>query len=153
MGVAAALIIGLISFAGTILSMMVGQGISQLLPSKLPNIIGGLIIFAVGLVGIVRCLIHSTADADQPPSDKLSSRESIALGFALAANNTGLGIGARITGMHTLSTALFVLVLCLMFLYIGNRLGRIRVARHAGKCTECFANGLMILLGIYEMLV
>ena len=153
MGIPAALIISLLSFTGTVLSMLVGQGIALLLPPKLPNIIGGVLIFAIGLVGIVRCILHRQSETARNATGQLSWKEAFVLGVALAANNAGLGIGARITGMRTFSTALLVLVLCLVFLYIGNRLGRVHAARRAGKCAECFANVLMMLLGIYEMLI
>ena len=149
-GLVASLIIGLLSFSGTIFSMILGRGVAQLLPSRLPNLAGGLLIFLIGLLGLLRCMLGSGENAGDLRQD-LSWKEAMTLGLVLALNNAGLGMGASMTGMGILSTACLVLLFCLLFLYGGNRLGKLRLTERAGRLTEYLAHGLMLVLGIYEM--
>lgn len=152
-GWAAGAVIGAGSFFGTALSMLAGQGIAVLLPPWLPNLIGGFIIFAVGAAGFIRCALRRAPEQEHGGNISLTWKGAAVLGAALAANNAGLGIGASITGMRVLPTALAVLLICPLFLYIGGRLGKISAMGRPGKYAETFANILMIGLGIYEMLV
>ncbi|MDO4270682.1 MAG: manganese efflux pump [Eubacteriales bacterium] len=151
-GAAASLIIGVISFMGTALSMLFGKSIALLLPPKLPNLLGGCIIFMIGAAGMLRSALGRDKEhAEQ--AVMLTQREAVVLGLALAVNNIGLGVGASITGMSVFPTALLALFLCLLFLYIGSKLGRLKGTQVLGRYVEPFANLLMIGLGIYEMLV
>ena len=68
-------------------------------------------------------------------------------------NNIGLGIGASITGLPVLSTALGSFLFSLVFLYIGNLVGRSKLSEVVGAFAEPLAALLMIGLGVYEIFI
>jgi putative Mn2+ efflux pump MntP len=53
----------------------------------------------------------------------ISSREALALGFALALNNVGTGAGAGVAGVSPLATTLLAGTLSLICIGGGSRLG------------------------------
>ncbi|RGY97949.1 manganese efflux pump [Clostridium sp. AM58-1XD] len=149
------LIIGFISLTGTILSMFFGKSIRFLLPENLAEILGGLIIILIGIVGMLRYWInrYKIEGSELDGSAELKLWEVLFLGVSLTVNNVGLGIGASITGLQVLPTACCSFFVSLLFLSLGNRIGRSQLARSIGKHAEPLANLFMVGLGIYEMFV
>ena len=147
-------IVGLISFSGTVLSMLLGKSLLTLLPQRLTNILGGLVIVLIGAAGLIRFLIGRNSDnAEEPAGAVIPIREAFLLGFALTVNNVGLGVGASITGLPVLPTALCSFFFSLFFLYAGNRLGRAELPRRFQKFAEPAADLLMMILGLYEIFI
>ncbi len=147
-------LVGCISFTGTLLSMLFGKSLLIFLPQGLANLLGGLIIILIGVIG----LGHFFVSGKSSPSDEtavrvLTIRQTFLLGAALTANNIGLGIGASITGLPPLPTALCSLCFSLLFLYAGNWIGRTKLPGYINQFAEPLANFLMILLGLYEIFI
>lgn len=147
------LIVGTISLTGTVLSMIFGKGILQFLPESLSSILGCIIIIWIGTFGFVHFMIDKLfrKRTEDPSLKELSLRKTIFLGFTLTLNNAGLGIGASITGLPVFSTVLCSSLVCMLFLYLGNWIGRSRLSDFIGHFAEPLADLLMICLGIYEI--
>lgn len=153
-GRTADLLVALISFIGTILSIALGKSLLSVFPRRLTAVLGSLIIVAIGVAGLIR--YHKGKDLPADPETglhTLSIHEALVLGLVLSVNNVGLGVGAGMTGLVILPTALFSFAFSLVFLYTGNRLGAARLSNTAGRLAEPAASCLMIALGIYEMFV
>lgn len=151
-GWASNLMVGLVTLLGTALSMLLGCRLTAYISPGTARLLGGGIILIMGAWGLI------TSQQERPPDNLetgptmvIAQPSAALLGCALAFNNVGLGIGASMTGLHPIPTALLSLGCSLIFLWGGNRLGRSRLAAIAGNWSECCANWLMILLGIWEL--
>ncbi|MCJ7836054.1 manganese efflux pump [Cuneatibacter sp. NSJ-177] len=147
------LIVGMISLIGTVLSMVFGKSILHFLPESLASILGCIIIMLIGAVGLIHFLIDHfiRKKPEETVVSELSLKKTIFLGFALTLNNAGLGIGASITGLPVFSTVLCSFLVCMLFLYLGNWIGRSRLSDFVGSFAEPLADLLMIGLGVYEI--
>ena len=153
------LIVALITFMGTVLSMILGKSVLLFLPQKLAGILGSVIISLIGAVGLVKFFMKMKKPEEESEEETeltlqtLTRTEALILGLALTLNNIGLGIGASITGLPVLSTALCSFLFSLLFLYIGNLIGRSKIAELVGEFAEPLAGLLMIGLGVYEIFI
>ena len=153
------LIVALITIMGTVLSMILGKSVILFLPQKLAGILGSVIIILIGAVGLVKFFMKMKKPEEKSEEETelalqtLTRTEALILGLALTLNNIGLGIGASITGLPVLSTALCSFLFSLLFLYIGNLIGRSKIAELVGEFAEPLAGLLMIGLGVYEIFI
>lgn len=150
------LIVALITFTGTVLSMILGKSALLFLPSAFAGILGSLIIIFIGVLGLVQFFVKvrkEPEEEEEPELQTLTIKEALILGLALTLNNIGLGIGASITGLPVLSTALGSFFFSLVFLYIGNLIGRSKLSEVVGAFAEPLAALLMIGLGVYEIFI
>jgi len=149
------LIIGLITFLGTALSMSVGKSLLLVIPASAAGVLGGAIITAIGCFYLIKFIWDKSANAyeryDKDNSGDIDWREAIGLGLALSANNIGLGVSASITGLNVTATSICSLFFSLLFIYISNILGKSCVSKFLGKYSEPAASVLIIILGVYEM--
>lgn len=162
------LTIGLITFLGTIISMLIGKSLLNIIPVSFAGLLGSLIIIAIGSFYLLK-YIYTTIKSKQIPdpqrettkyghydkdkSGKIEWRESFTLGFALSINNIGLGISASIAGMNIAMTAIASLIFSLILTYFSNLFGKTCVSKYLGKCAEPIASILIIILGIYQVLM
>ena len=153
------LTVALITLVGTVLSMILGKSVRLFLPRWLAGVLGSVIIILIGAVGLVKFLIklRRSDEADEEERElalqTLTRTEALILGLALALNNVGLGIGASITGLPVLPTALCSFLFSLVFLYAGNLIGRSKIAELVGEFAEPLAGLLMIGMGVYEIFI
>lgn len=162
--IATNLMISLITFFGTLLSIGIGIQLAGFLSSELSQVAGSLILILLGLyycwkylwarLQILRKGNSSGAVSLSMQSESyLSQKETFALGIALTINNAGMGIGASFAGIHFLLTSVTTFFLSALFLIAGNRLG----TRFAPAFIQCFGDllsGLIIIaLGFYELTV
>lgn len=145
------LLASLITFFGTVLAMSLGRSLLVFLPQRLAGGLGSVIIMAIGLWGLVNWWLGRGAGADEDPAP-LSLQAAATLGFALAVNNIGLGVGASITGIPMVPACLGSFLCSLLFLALGNRFGRSKVSEAVGRYTEPAADLIMIALGIFQFL-
>ena len=154
------LLMGLITFMGTMLSMMFGQKLLPFLPDGFARLLGSIIILVMGGYGMISFLVKSYrsrgCQADKDFSDTilpprmLPVREAFALGMALAVNNIGLGIGASMSGLGVLPASAGSFCFSIAFLTAGNRAGKRWLSSLIGRCAEPAASAVMIALGLYE---
>jgi len=158
------LIIGLITFAGTLVSMLAGKSLLHVLPATAAKLIGSLIVTGIGVYYLLKFLwgkLHKKAAQgqdgepygkyDKDGSGRIEWGESFALGFALSVNNMGLGVSASLAGLSVIAAALSSLLCSLVFIAVSNAFGKSCIARFLGGFAEPLASVLIILLGIYEM--
>ena len=144
---------GIIPFAGALLALFFGRGVLQVMPERAAQLAGGGLIVLIGLWGIGELVRKKAGRAQYAKGAFLTTRQALVLGAALAANNMALGAGAGITGVAPLPAALASLLCGLLFLYVGNRLGRLCTGGKLVAGAQAGAALLMVALGIYEMFV
>lgn len=160
------LLVSLITLAGTVVSIGLGLKLAPLFPAKAATLAGSAILILLGGYYILKFLIQAvkkylanrqlTATEMQktssvPVRETLPLRETVLLGIALSVNNMGIGIGASIAGLELLPTAAATFLFSVCFLYLGNRLGKIRLLRIADRFADPLSGLLLIGLGIFEL--
>jgi len=154
------LIIAFITFAGTLASMLAGSSITHFIPISIASAIGSVILIGIGIFSLIiyfrnrknEALWHMTGSEkyDKNENKKIEYNEAVTLGLALTINNIGLGIGAAISGLGVLPTAIGSFIFSILFLYIGNVFGDSFLSEFIGKYAEPIAAIIIIILGIWE---
>lgn len=176
---AANLVIAAIATLTTGAAIALGHAASHLVAVRVANILGGLVLIAVGLVigmkglldgnhpagpqpfeikrfrvpflGLAVRVLREPARADQNNSGSIDVGESIPLGLALAANNVAGGVGGGLAGFPPLTTALVVGLGSYLTLWGGWHAGQ-RAARPAlGARAALLAAVILILVGLREI--
>lgn len=166
--------IALISFTGTLIAGYFGHWISQWVPHFVGNVIGAIIMIAVGVwvlwqpfIGkkerkrepveikkknFITDLLRRPEEADFDQSKSLSTFESIVLGIALSINALAGGLDAGLTKINVLYTSLSVGIFSYFLLglsfYLGQRYGAEKLK---GKAT-LISGLLLIYIGFRQIL-
>lgn len=160
------LLVSLITLAGTVISIGLGLKLAPLFPPQAATLAGSALLILLGGYYIIKYLVQAVKQylasrqltatemqgATAPPvKESLTLRETVLLGIALSVNNMGIGIGASIAGLELLPTAAATFLFSVCFLYLGNRLGKIRLLRIADRFADPLSGLLLIGLGIFEL--
>ena len=168
------ILIGLISSLGTLLSMILGLAIINLISAKTANLLGCIILLTLGIYFIIdffkkkfniqsfklqlkpdlsvcTVLLNYPEFADVDKSGTLELKESIMLAFALALNNFGLGIGVGITGINIVQVTIFTFITSILSILVGYIIGQKVLSKLLGDYASLFSGCLIIFLSIYEI--
>ncbi|MBL0386272.1 sporulation membrane protein YtaF [Tumebacillus sp. ITR2] len=74
-------------------------------------------------LGLVIQILRTPSSADVDRSGDISVKEALVLGFALSMDGFGAGIGASLVGFHSISTALTIACMNLLFIFTGIKIG------------------------------
>ncbi len=155
------LLISFVTLAGTCLCIGLGSFLAPLLPIFVCRLAGSGILILLGLYYLLKFMMralkkyHQKANFTEGSSlpenaPVLSARAVLLLGAALSLNNMGIGLGASITGLQLLPAAISTLLLSVLFLFAGNRLGRSKILQLAGVFADPVSGVLLIALGVYQ---
>ncbi|XZI55448.1 sporulation membrane protein YtaF [Clostridium perfringens] len=163
------LVIASISALGTFISMILGQFLVDLIPVKLGDIIGGLVLLALGFYSIYSYfkekkiltshnsennssptfILENPEVADKDKSGNIDFKESLALSLALALNNFGLGIGASISGLNIAFTTISTFIISLIFISLGFYLSKTIKNKNISKNSNLIAGIIIIILSLF----
>ncbi|MDM0495765.1 sporulation membrane protein YtaF [Clostridium perfringens] len=163
------LVIASISALGTFISMILGKFLVDLIPVKLGDIIGGLVLLALGFYSIYSYfkekkiltshnsennssptfILENPEVADKDKSGNIDFKESLALSLALALNNFGLGIGASISGLNIAFTTISTFIISLIFISLGFYLSKTIKSKNISKNSNLIAGIIIIILSIF----
>lgn len=160
------LFISMITLLGTCLSVSLGSFLTPLLPSAMGSCIGSFILMLLGIYYISKWSLSSLKDrapnhlpkpersapaqtAQNPP--RLYVTEIFLLSLTLSANNLGIGLSASMAGLGLAPAATATFVCSVLFLYIGNCLGRSRLLQMIGSLADPISGFLLIGLGIIQL--
>lgn len=168
------LLIAAISCLGTFLSMFSGKFIYSFIPIFASNILGSLILILLGVWCIlssklkkdnieVEDELHNIINydrmfvnperVDSDNSGNIDVKESLTLAFALTINNLALGIGASITGLNIPISLVLVFIFSILFIIIGNIIGKSYFSSALGKHSSLISGIIIIVLGLYNILL
>ena len=163
------LVIASISALGTFISMILGKFLVDLIPVKLGDIIGGLVLLALGFYSIYSYfkekkiltshnsennssptfILENPEVADKDKSGNIDFKESLALSLALALNNFGLGIGASISGLNIAFTTISTFIISLIFISLGFYLSKTIKSKNISKNSKLIAGIIIIILSLF----
>ena len=162
------LFISMVALLGTCLSVGFGGLLTPLLPSLISRLAGSLILMLLGLYYIAKWTLtflqnrtpeikanpeaSALISAERSPGS-LTASEVLLLSFTLSANNLGIGLSASIAGLTLIPAATATCICSILFLYLGNRLGRSRLMRLIGGLSDPISGILLISLGLIQYFV
>lgn len=159
------LFISLIALLGTCLSACIGKSLLPLLPAVSGGYIGGIILMLLGIYYCVKWLFaclrrhklhcHGECGPASPSSATalpgLSAPETLFLSLTLSANNIGISLSASLAGLPLLPSAAATFLCSLLFLLLGNLLGRSRFLRILGSAADPLSGLLLIGLAAIQL--
>lgn len=163
------LVIASISALGTFISMILGKFLVDLIPIKLGDIIGGLVLLLLGFYSIYSYfkekkiltshnsendssptfILENPEVADKDKSGNIDFKEFLALSLALALNNFGLGIGASISGLNIAFTTISTFIISLIFISLGFYLSKTIKSKNISKNSNLIAGIIIIILSLF----
>jgi len=159
------LIIALITFGGTWLSMLFGEKLAVYVPLAVSNTIGAGVVIIIGIYNLVKYLqgakggqtkgqwpMKKPERYDKNSNNQIEYQEAAALGAALSINNIALGIAASISGVNAMPTAVAAFCCSIIFICMGNMLGSGLLSKTVGRFAEPIGALGIIALGICELL-
>lgn len=160
-----------------LLSMTIGTVLEQFLSAAIAKMIGGVILIGIGLFSLVNVIrsqrksrqehepekpegtLHDiktvilTPDrADLDRSGTISIGEAVLLGFALALDAFGAGVGASLLGYSPFVTAIFIATMSGLFLTCGMKIGMLLSKSEKLRRLSFLPPTLLIGLGIINLL-
>lgn len=174
--VLANLLIAGVSSVGTVISMLAGVAISQVLPNAVANALGSGVLILIGIWGIGETLkthkqsrkhkqssspdelayttyIDDPGRVDIDKSRSVELKEAWFLALALTINNLAGGIGGGISGLDIPLTTAFTFSASLLAINGGFWVGDSMSFRLSGFWPGILSGVLLIGLGIYEYFV
>ncbi|ASS74527.1 sporulation membrane protein YtaF [Tumebacillus algifaecis] len=99
-------------------------------------------------VGLVIQILRTPSSADVDRSGDISVKEALILGLALSMDGFGAGVGASLIGFHSISTALTIAGMNLMFIYSGLRVGMRYADARLMRKMMYIPGAMLILIGL-----
>ncbi|MGB8885378.1 MAG: sporulation membrane protein YtaF [Candidatus Korobacteraceae bacterium] len=176
-------IIALITGAGTLISMLLGQTIGNTMQPKLASVLGGTIIAGIGLWVIAQstrtagrrensgyalitadgshlggfkkliCVLDNPVSADRDFSRHIDLKEGCLLAVSLSLNNVVNGIAAGIVGLAPALTTVLVMIFSMFTLWGGVAAGSQYGRRWLGNFANLFSGLLLLAIGAYEIAI
>lgn len=150
------LFIAILGMAATYSSITIGHLISGFMNPQYADVIGGLIIMAIGARSMIQG-INSAKRSSLPVPDghmkEIALKESIPLGFALSINCFSTGIGAGVSGVPPILTAISVGIFSVLSIIIGMRIGHQVAKTWLAKYSTLISGLILIAIGLYEIIV
>lgn len=174
-------VIALASACAVTISMICGKGLASILPDFVASAAGALILLVIGIyfllracrekiaglegngedplvilnirsLGIIIHILKEPSSADLDASGEISAREAFFLGFALALDALGAGIGVAMAGFNILFTAIAVGMLKFILINSGIIIGRV-IRHERWKTVSSVIPGMIfITIGILELM-
>ncbi|SHE75714.1 putative sporulation protein YtaF [Seinonella peptonophila] len=166
------LIIAFCSGCVIFLAMSIGNQLKQLFPIVMMQVIGMVILISLGCIAIYQgicntgdqentekeetwnpfTILRKPTIADVDRSGSISSWEAILLGFALALDAFGVGLGAAMLDFPVLWLSFCITITAGLFLHLGMILGfRLMTQGRWGRYLSCIPGVLLILLGLSRL--
>ncbi|QQK77261.1 sporulation membrane protein YtaF [Salicibibacter cibarius] len=105
---------------------------------------GTMVNWEIKKLGLVIQVLRKPTTADMDGSGTISVKEAMLLGFALALDAFGAGFGVAMLGYPVLVFAVFVFVMCSIFLVLGKK-GGFKLSGRKAVDKLVFLPGLLIV--------
>ncbi len=172
------LVIAVANSGGTLLTMLFGRVVSEVLRPDTAALIGALMLIAIGIWIFIAGVRKKgpTALAPGPPeetkknffamlfavlydpfaagilcSDKVKLKEGAILAAALTLSNISTGIGAGLIGFNPAITTAAVFVCSVLAISLGMHIGRYSGSLMIKGLAEKAAGLLLVFIGFYEL--
>lgn len=109
--------------------------------------------FFIDFLGITIKIIKNPTSSDLDSSNSIDGKEAFFLGFALSLDCFCIGVGGSIIGVSSFLFPLFISVFQLVFLSIGNMLGKKlhNLSNLPDNIWSIISGILLVLIGLYKL--
>lgn len=170
------LLIGLITFWGSLFSMELGTLLGPLLPQRMTAYAGSGLLISFGCYYLIKYPVYRktkpplTEPESMPPSPSknntdatltatsqdtsfLTFTDTLLLGIMLSMNNIGIGFGTGMAGLLLVPTLISIFLLSLIFMALGNRMGEWKAFTFTESMADMISGILLICLGITQLIL
>ena len=147
------LILGGVTTVVTWLSLALGASAGQFLPAGLADMLGGLVLLAIGLWFLLDWLRSPVEGAEPLPPVRAwvpLKVSPVAVSYSVKESSWGAGVAAGISGLSPLGAAVCNFGVTLLFIPLGGWLGAGPAGRLLGKYALPLSGLLLVLLGCAE---
>lgn len=111
--------------------------------------------FFIDFLGITIKIIKNPSSSDLDASNSIDGKEAFFLGFALSLDCFCIGVGGSIIGVNSLLFPLFISVFQLVFLNIGNVLGKKlhQLSNLPDNIWSIISGLLLVLIGVVRFMI
>ncbi|MCJ8011342.1 sporulation membrane protein YtaF [Paenibacillus sp. KQZ6P-2] len=166
----ASTVIAFMGFLLTLIGGIFGKVIALWMPPLICNIIGMIILVAIGLwvmlqpflqekevkrenpQGLIKDILKNPETADFNQSKTVDFKESVILGIALSINNLAGGFDAGITHINIWETSIFSGVFSYLCIGICSLLGRKIAGERLEKSASWIAGIILIAIGLHQVI-
>ncbi|MET3575614.1 manganese efflux pump [Bhargavaea ullalensis] len=151
--------IAVVSMVMALVAMLAAEYVTQFMPETLANRLGGGMLCVIGAWMLFHPqsprpkFMEDPAASDLDGDRVLSVREALPLGFLLAANSLAGGFGMGVSGGPMAATVLSIGLFSLLTIGGGHRFGGLLTRTWIGRYPSEIAGGLLVLIGIAEMII
>ena len=111
--------------------------------------------FFIDFLGITIKIIKNPSSSDLDASNSIDGKEALFLGFALSLDCFCIGVGGSIIGVSSFLFPLFISVFQLVFLNIGNVLGKKlhQLSNLPDNIWSIISGLLLVLIGVFRFAI
>lgn len=149
------IILFIISFIITNLSILVGDLIKTFFPDYISILLGNSILILVGFYIIANSnSANKNSNYDFNHSNLIDPKEAVILGLALSLDSFCIGIGTSVSGINYTIFPFLVSIFQFIFLSIGNLVGNKinSFSNFSTKSSSIISGILLILIGILRFM-
>ncbi len=174
------MVIALATSIAMLVSLTMGNFIQSLLSPFMAKIIGAFILFGMGVwmiaesvaqdksnkqtkesiltirlkpLGLVVQVLKEPVIADIDTSGTIDTNEAFLLGFALALDAFGVGLGAAVAGLNAIFMVIFVTAMSFLLLSLGLYYGKKKKSFISEDKMKYIPGGLLIVIALIKALV
>lgn len=129
----------------TAVFMILGTVLGELLNVAIANVVGGVLLIAIGIYFLVSEVITSKKEECEV-KDVISLKSIILIALNLSVNNIPIALAGGISNTSVLYTSLFSYIFGALFIFLGNMVGK----KFKGKILPLVASILLVILGIIK---
>lgn len=147
-----------ISLSISFLSVSFGNFLTSILSETFTNLIGGFILFLIGVFVIVKSFFDNNSSNntyyDFNHSNLIDPKESIFLGLALSLDSFGIGVSSSLIGSNSLLFPLLVSIFQFVFLSLGIKIGKNinKLSNISDFIWSLISGVLLICIGLIRLL-
>ena len=142
-----------VSFVSTTFSILLGNFIKDIFSPNFTAFLGNILIIGIGFF-IVLDSFRNCNDFDFDNSNDINMKEALVLSFSLSLDSLCIGIGASMLGINTFLFPFFVSFLQLVFLLVGDFLGKnlVSISKVPHSVWNFISGFLLIAIGVCKFL-
>lgn len=143
----------LVSFTATTLSIFLGNIIKNIFSPEFTTFIGASLIIGIGVYTIYESF-KRPKDFDFDNSNDINMKEALALSLSVTMDSLCIGIGSSMLGINNYLFPLFVATLHLIFLLVGDFLGKnlVNISKIPNNIWTIISGVLLIFIGLCKFL-
>ena len=143
----------LVSFIATSFSIFLGNIIKEFLSPNFTIFLGATLIISIGLYAIIESF-NKPKDFDFDKSNDINMKEALALSLSVTMDSLCIGISSSMLGISNYLFPLFVATLHLVFLLLGDILGKnlVNISKIPNQIWSIISGVLLIIIGICKFI-